>query len=71
MTNLLSDVGIEDDEVDRADNERIEAAVKHLERGATVVAFGHLRLLILGLRTQRLGPPPVSARPPCAGGYAS
>src|SRR5438309_5780336 len=42
MTNLLGDVGIEDDEVNRADDQRIEAAVKRLERMAAIGAFGHL-----------------------------
>ena len=42
MTNLLSDGTIEDHEVDRSDNERIEAAVKRLERGAAIVGFGHV-----------------------------
>ncbi len=42
MTNLLSDVGIEDHEVNRADDERIEAAVECLERPAAVVGFDHV-----------------------------
>jgi hypothetical protein len=42
MTNLLSDVGIEDYEIDGADDERIEAAIQRLERPAGIVAFDHL-----------------------------
>src|SRR5438132_12277474 len=42
MTNLLSDVRIEDYEVDGAHDERIEAAVEGLEREAAIVAFGHV-----------------------------
>jgi hypothetical protein len=42
MTNLLSDVGIEDDEVDGADDQRIEADVERLECAAAIVAFGHV-----------------------------
>ena len=42
MTNLLGDVGIEDDEIDRADDQRMEAAVKRLEPMVAIVAFGHL-----------------------------
>jgi hypothetical protein len=42
MTNLLSDVRIEDDEVDGADDERIEADVERLECAAAIVAFGHV-----------------------------
>lgn len=42
MTNLLSDVWIEDYEIDSADDERIDAAVKRLKRPATIVAFGHV-----------------------------
>ncbi len=42
MTNLLSKVGIEDNEVDGADDEWIKASVKRLERGAAVIAFGHI-----------------------------
>ena len=42
MTNLLRDVGIQDNEIDGADNNRIEVAIKRLERPAAIVAFGHV-----------------------------
>jgi hypothetical protein len=42
MTNLLSDVRIEDHEVDGANDEWIEGAIEGLERAAAIVAFGHV-----------------------------
>jgi len=42
MTNLLSDVRIEDHEVDGTHDERIDAAIEGLERAAAIVAFGHV-----------------------------